>query len=118
MLVLVSIDMSIIPVTMIRRLLFLLRKESLAAARHLPARRPDGSPWKYRTVLPPHIGRLLDAHMDTLGGIDKKDSANLFFDISQKPDYRKKTIGKVLPAAVATRFACWLHVHSLRTGPS
>ena len=90
--------MSIILVTMIRLLLFLLRKESLAAARHLPARRPDGSPWKYRTVLPPHIGRLLDAHMDTLGGIDKKDSANLFFDISQKPDYRKKTRGKVLLA--------------------
>ena len=45
-------------------------------------------------MLPPHIGRLLDANMDTLGGIDKKDSANLFFDVSQKPDYMKKTIEK------------------------
>ena len=96
--------MSIMLANMIRLLLYPLRKESLAAARHLPARRPDGSPWKYRTVLPPHIGRLLDAHMDTLGGIDKKDSANLFFDISQKPDYRKKLVANVLPALMQKTF--------------
>ena len=48
-------------------------------------------------MLPPHVRRLLDSHMATLGDTDPQFFPNLFFDISQKAEYRRTKEQHVLP---------------------